>query len=232
MQSIFSAPEVDYYFVEERINAAYSYFFDTLDALVEVLFWQLEATKRKKKSKGLHEDLLSLEELVTTTVLRLMKAKIWISKIASRETITKNSVTSSQMQHYRLTKFEKVRNAFKELNNNLLDDEMEDFSATKKKKKQTKKSTLEETFTLWLEKNTIQEIAFIRKLSEQTIGNHIAKLIENKQISIEDILPKDKILQLEEAFIDFEGPSLNSIKEKYGKEFTWEELKMYRSSIM
>lgn len=231
LQSIFNDKNVDYAFVEQRITAAYDYFFGTLDALVEALFWKLEATKRKKKSKVLLEDLMGLEELATATVLRLLKTKLWLAKMVSRETISKATLTSSTIINYRMDMFEKVKLAFKEVHNSFIEEELEDIPVRKKTKKEPKKSTLEETYALWLDKNSIENIAIIRKLSVTTISNHIAKLIENKQISIEEILPMDKMEQLQEAFIDFEGPSLHPIKEKYGEVFSWEELKMYRASL-
>ena len=90
---------------------------------------------------------------------------------------------------------------------------------------------MQETYELWLEKNTIKEIAAIRKLTQQTIGGHLAKLIESGTITITDVLPADKITALAEAFFGYKEETLNPLKEKYGDEFTWDELKMYKSSL-
>ena len=66
----------------------------------------------------------------------------------------------------------------------------------KKKTKEPKKSTVQETYELWIQKNTIKEIAAIRKLTENTITGHITKLIESETISLSDVLPEDKIQEL------------------------------------
>jgi hypothetical protein len=45
------------------------------------------------------------------------------------------------------------------------------------------------------------------------------------------VLPYDKILALREAFQFYDEESLSPLKEKYGEEFTWDELKMFKASI-
>ncbi|HEX7870812.1 MAG TPA: helix-turn-helix domain-containing protein, partial [Chryseobacterium sp.] len=94
-----------------------------------------------------------------------------------------------------------------------------------------KKTTVEETYDLWIEKNSVQDIARIRKLTAQTIETHLVKLIQAKKIELSDVLPYDKILALREAFQFYQEESLNGLKEKHGDEFTWDELKMFKASI-
>ena len=101
----------------------------------------------------------------------------------------------------------------------------------KKTDKPQKKSTVHETYELWLEKNTIKEIAAIRKLTTQTIGGHLAKLIETETISITDVLPEEKIQELAKAFKGYKEETLNGLKEQYGDKFTWDELKLFKASL-
>ena len=105
------------------------------------------------------------------------------------------------------------------------------FSKKASKTKEPKKSTVQETYDLWIEKNTIKEIAEIRKLTAQTISTHLAKLIETQTILISDVLPDDKIRELDKAFQGYEEDSLNPLKEKYGNAFTWDELKLFKASL-
>ncbi|WP_431243508.1 helix-turn-helix domain-containing protein [Flavobacterium sp. P21] len=94
-----------------------------------------------------------------------------------------------------------------------------------------KKTTVEETHELWLEKNSIEDIARIRKITKQTVETHLIKLIQAKKIEISEVLPDDKILALRDAFEFYQEESLAPLKEKYGDEFTWDELKMFKASI-
>jgi uncharacterized protein YpbB len=130
-------------------------------------------------------------------------------------------------------KTEAIQNQFKEVHVTLIEDEADIERYTKKKKvtKELKKSTVEETYELWLEKNTIKEIAAIRKLTSQTIGTHISKLIESGTIAITIVLPEDKLLELGKAFKGYKEETLNDLKEQYGDKFTWDELKMFKASL-
>lgn len=84
---------------------------------------------------------------------------------------------------------------------------------------------------MWQQQNSIKEIAAIRKLTAQTISTHIAKLIETETISINDVLPQDKIQELAKIFKGFKGDTVGELKEKYGDKFTWDELKIFKASL-
>lgn len=224
--------EIDLQFVNERIQAAFNYFLQPMDNLVYELLWKLEEVKRIKKVKAYYEELLVLEELQIKAVLRLMKAKLLIETIVNGETISKEKLTSDEIKYYRINKLKLISEEFKKVNVTLIEDEVDlDRYEKKKKTKEPKKSTVQETYELWIQKNTIREIAAIRKLTENTITGHITKLIESETVSLSDVLPEDKIQELAEAFKGFKGDSVAELKEKHGEKFTWEELKMYKASL-
>ena len=234
LNKIFDANSVDIHFVSERIEAAYDYFFKSMDDLVGEILWKLEEVKRVKKAKAYFDELLDLEEVQTKAVMRLMKAKLLLQTIASGKEISKENLNSSAIKNYKLNKVESIQTEFKAQNVTLIEDEYDVERYTSKKAaktKEPKKSTFLVTYELWQEKNTISEIANIRKLTKQTICTHLAKLIEIKSINIVDVLPPDKIAALTKAFEGYEETSLNPLKEKYGDTFTWDELKMFKASL-
>lgn len=186
----------DLQFVNERIQAAFNYFLLPMDNLVYEILFKLEEVKRIKKVKAYYDELLVLEELQIKAVLRLMKAKLMIEILIKGETISKEKLSSDEIKYYRINKMETVTQEFKKLKIKLIDDEEDiDRYAKKEKKKEPKKSTLQETFELWQQQLSVAEIAAIRKLTEQTIGGHLAKLIEAKSIKISEVLPEDKIVE-------------------------------------
>ncbi len=222
----------DLQFVNERIQAAFNYFLLPMDNLVYEILFKLEEVKRIKKVKAYYDELLVLEELQIKAVLRLMKAKLMIEILVKGETISKEKLSSDEIKYYRINKMETVTQEFKKVKITLIDDEEDiDRYAKKEKKKEPKKSTIQETFELWQQQLSVAEIASIRKLTEQTIGGHLAKLIEAKSIKISEVLPEDKIIELAEAFKGFEGNSVTELKEKYGEKFSWDELKMFKASL-
>ena len=233
LNKIFNTETVDLNHVSERFQAAYNYFIKPMDDLVFEILWKVEEVKRLKKAKAFYDELMVLEELQTKAVLRLMKAKLLIETVVAGETISKEKLTSDVIKKYISHKTEAIQSQFKEVNVTLIEDEADVERYTKKKKpaKETKKSTIQETYELWLEKNSIKEIAAIRKFTEETILSHLTKLIIEKVVSINDVLPEDKIQELTEAFYGYKEESISPLKEKYGDKFTWEELRMFKASL-
>ena len=233
LDQLFSRETIDYEFIESRINAAYDYFFPKLDGLVYEILWKLEEIKRMKKHKAIFEELMVLEEFQVKSVLGLMKAVLVIKNIASGETISKENLTSDTIKNYKINKLELVRSEFKKQKINLIDDEADEnrYSKKTKSQKESKKATTAITLELWQAKNSLEDIAILRKFSRQTIISHIVKLIETGDISIHEILSEDKIKELEKAFENYHELALNPLKEKYGDQFTWDELKMFKAFI-
>jgi hypothetical protein len=237
LNSLFKEEEVDFKFVFERIQAAYLYFLQPLDNMVYEILWKLEEVIRIKKVKAFYDELVVLETLQTKAVIQLMKAKLLIETIVKGEAISKEKLSSEAIRFYKIRKLETIREEFKNTNATLIDPEasgevnLERYTKKKKTDKAQKKSTVQETYELWLEKNTIKEIAAIRKLTTQTIGGHLAKLIETETISITDVLPEEKIQELAKAFKGYKEETLNELKEQYGDKFTWDELKLFKASL-
>jgi uncharacterized protein YpbB len=232
LHKIFSQDAVDLNHVSDRIQAAYNYFIIPMDNLVFEILWKIEEVKRIKKAKAFYDELVVLEELQIKAVLQLMKAKLLIETVVQGDTISKEKLTSEEIKYYKVNKLKIIQEEFKNVNVTLIEDEadLERYTSKKKIAKESKKSTVQETYELWLEKNTIQEIAAIRKFTPETILGHLTKLIIAQTIRIEDVLPEDKILELTAAFKGYKEESVSPLKEKYGDKFTWEELRMFKAS--
>ncbi|MET0759302.1 MAG: helix-turn-helix domain-containing protein, partial [Flavobacterium sp.] len=234
LDKLFTDAAFDIQHISERINAAYTYFLTPMNELVYEILWKLEEVKRTKKAKAFFEELSVLEEMQIKAVLQLMKAKLLIEIVAEGKTISKENLNSSAIKTYKINKVEAIQAEFKNVNVTLIEDEVDLERYTSKKaskSKEPKKSTVQETFELWQQKNSIKEISAIRKLTPQTISSHFAKLIESGTINISEILPEDKIEALAKAFKGYTEESLNGLKEKHGNQFTWDELKMFKASL-
>lgn len=236
LNKIFNKESVDLFFVQERVVAAYDYFFKPMDKLVTDLLQKMAEIQKFKKVKEFYEELTFLDDLQTKAVLRLMKTKLLIEIVVAGETICKEKLTSTAIKNYKLDKIARIREEFNMSNTDIFKSEEPVVRYTSRKldknePKTAKKTTVEETHDLWLEKNSIQDIARIRKLTVQTVEMHLVKLIQAKKVEISDILPYDKILALRDAFEFYQEESLNGLKEKHGEEFTWDELKMFKASI-
>ena len=234
LNKLFATETIDYLFINDRIQAAYGYFYDKLDKLEYEILYKIEEIKRVKQVKQFYDELLVLEELQTKSILRLMKAKRMTEAIIHQKTISKESLNSPEITNYKANKMERVIEDFKRNNQNLIADK-EDVSFYEPKKKNTektpKKSTIQITYEYWIDKNSIEEIANLRKLTVGTILSHFTKLIQDKAVSINDIMPEDKIEALTKAFYGYKEESLNPMKEQLGDAFSWEELRMFKASL-
>ena len=231
INKLFSQENIDLAFIFDRIQAAFNYFLQPMDNLVYEILWKIEEVQRTKNVKQFYDELLTLEDLQTKAVMRLMKAKLLIETVVNGETISKEKLSSEAIKFYKTRKLETIREEFKKVNITLIenDNDVERYSK-KKESKTPKKSTIQETFELWELKNDINQIAEIRKLTTTTIEGHFIKLIENQTISINEILEYQKIKDLEAIFKDYGDDSLNGLMEMYPDQFSWNELKMYRAS--
>ncbi len=234
LDKLFASETFDMTHISDRIHAAFNYFFIPMDNAVYDILWKLEEVKRVKKVKAYYEELMVLEELQIKVVLQLMKAKLLVNTVVSGATISKENLISEEIKSYRANKINSIQAKYKELNITLVEDDFDvDRYANKKvsKTKAPKKSTTQETYQLWQQKNSIKEIAAIRKLTAQTIYGHFSKLIESGQVQLHDVLPEDKIQALSKVFKGFKGESLAELMEKYGDKFTWNEMRMFKASI-
>ncbi len=234
LDKLFASETFDINHISDRIHAAFNYFFIPMDNGVYDILWKIEEVKRVKKVKAYYEELLVLEELQIKAVLHLMKAKLLVNAVVSSATISKENLTSEEIKYYRINKINSIQAKFKEINITLVQDDFDvDRYANRKtsKSKQPKKSTTQETYELWQQKNSIKEIAEIRKLTPQTIYGHFAKLIEAGQVQLSEVLPEDKIDELTNVFRGKKEDSLSELMEINGDKFTWNEMRMFKASI-
>lgn len=234
LDKLFYTENVDFEFINLRIEAAYNYFFEKLDALMYQILYKIEEVKRMKLMKQFYDELQTIEELQTNAILRLMKAKKMIETIVNQKPIHKESLQSEAIKSYKINKIERVFEDYKQNNQALIsikEDENLYLPKNKNSEKTAKKPTTQITYEMWIEKNSIEQIAELRKLSPSTILGHFTKLIKEKAVSITDFMPQDKIDQLTKEFENYKEESVTPMKEKLGDAFTWEELRMFKASL-
>jgi uncharacterized protein YpbB len=231
---IAKAPNFDLAFLNERVVAAYHYFFKLLDDVLSSNLKKIAELSRARKTKQYAEELEELDELLTATILKIKKARILIETLASGREISKTTVWNTEISSYKLAKIAAVKQELKQVPS-LLDDEDEVidtiFEKTVKKDKggSNKKSTYELTLELLEKGKDVAEIASIRQVSKQTINNHFVYLIRSEQIQLSDVMQPKRSSELETMFEGFTGTSLGPLKEKLGAKATWDELKLYQA---
>ncbi|HEY6504387.1 MAG TPA: helix-turn-helix domain-containing protein [Chitinophagaceae bacterium] len=92
--------------------------------------------------------------------------------------------------------------------------------------KKPKVDTKTESYRLFKEGMTADEIAGARNLTVQTIEGHLAFYVSKGVINIEELVSREKLLLIEPAIQDFNGGALTSIKERLGNAVGFGEIKL------
>uniref|UniRef100_UPI00404A01EC helix-turn-helix domain-containing protein n=1 Tax=Flavobacterium sp. TaxID=239 RepID=UPI00404A01EC len=232
LNHLLSQNPIDFDFVLTRNQAAFDYYYPIFEKIHFDLLMVLEQVKRTKRAKELFNDLRDLDEKMTTTVIKLMKTLQFVKLLKAQEIITKKNLLTTDVLEYKPKMLQRADKQFKET---LLTDveeveEKDSYYSDKKPQKKAKKSTYDETFDLWLEKNSVEEIAAIRKLNPQTILGHFVKFVSQNKVQIQEIMPQDRIDLLQTVFENQpDAETIGQIKEQVGDDFSWGELKLFKA---
>lgn len=237
LDKLFLQKNTDLKFVEERVEAAYSYFFKTFDGILYSTLKKMAELQQKSNTNQYNEELEELDQLMTETIIRLKKSKQLIHAIVNDLPLEKDQTWENEIIAYKMGKIAAVKQEMRQENTGF--DFDTDFIKvkTKREKRESKpkvktKSTYDTTLEMLQEGKSIEEIANERQLSVNTITTHCERLLKNEKIELSDLLDDKRIGQLSEVFNDFDGGSLSDLKEKVGTKFTWDELKLYRASLI
>lgn len=249
LTSIFSQEKIDWNFVHDRVQAAYNYFFKTLDAQVYSIMKRHFELTRIKKTKQYIDEIIELEEMMVNMVLTLKKTRLLVEAIVAGRPLTKEHLRTEEMRNYTIAKAATIQQELRQ-NRSLLDqafDDEDDFddvielvkpkaaiksSKKAKAEKTVKKSTYEITYELYEAGKSIEEIARERQFSASTIEGHIAQLIQLEKIDITAVMDPKRIGEVEDFLEGKEGLSLGKIKEELGDKVSYAELRYVQASKM
>jgi len=211
----------------QRLTKAYTYFYPKLDELAYDTLFVLEQSKKKKGFVLFTEQLRVFEDEHIKMVLKLIKTNKMVQLFGSGIDFSSENLNDQDITSYRLNHLTGIKEI---LRTQILDiDEIED--EIKQIPKTVKVATTDKTFALWQRKFTIAEIAEERKLSVQTIYQHIAKLIGEDKIDITAVISVKKLAVLKGLFDDNTDKTLTEIKAEAPEDITWEDLRVYKSSL-
>lgn len=233
LHSLFRKEPYNFGFIQERFNKAYDYFYPKLDDLAFEVLYTSEKVKRIKKMKGFFEEISELEELQIKTVLDLKKTKLIVQAVSENKSFSKQTLKLNSASEYKINHLVKISEIIKKHALDFEDDEDFDnvYYDKPKKEKTPKKPTTDITLELWNKKMSVEEIAVERKLTVNTIYGHLAKLIEQRAVTLADVLPSDRISGLYELFTNNPDKGNAELREISDNDFSWEELRLFRATL-
>jgi hypothetical protein len=228
--------QVDLEFINERVSAAYTYFFPILDEILGSFYFKIGELKLIRKTKQYTDELEEFSELLFCRIIDLKKTRILSEKLSLGLDISKNVFKIPEIENYQISKISAVQQALRQQNKNsklVLDAIDFETKITKvKKDKPVKQSTIEITEELIKSGKKIDEIARIRQLSETTIYGHVAQLIRAEKIEISDVMEAKRIKEIQELVTKCDSSSLSQIKAQIGDLASWDELRIYQASTI
>ncbi len=93
-------------------------------------------------------------------------------------------------------------------------------------------NTYQITLDMHRQGTSINEIAEQRKMSPQTIANHLAQFVEAGDLNVAEFVPRAKIERLKELIDKYGYMSLKTIKDNAGDDITYNDIKFVVSSIL
>jgi ATP-dependent DNA helicase RecQ len=88
-----------------------------------------------------------------------------------------------------------------------------------------------ETFKLYKEGKTVADIAKERNLAISTIEGHLCKFIRRGDISIHELVSREKFILIESALKNFDGTSTGPVKQKLPIDISFGEIKMVMAGL-
>jgi ATP-dependent DNA helicase RecQ len=100
-------------------------------------------------------------------------------------------------------------------------------AVTKERSTDTKKQSLQ----LFLDDKTVGEIAFERKLSQQTVESHLIYYIGTGELAVTKLVAKEKLQPIINVIKNSNSTALSPIKEKLGSNYSFSEIKAVMSHL-
>jgi ATP-dependent DNA helicase RecQ len=94
-----------------------------------------------------------------------------------------------------------------------------------KERKERDSDTKKQTLKLFLEGNSVDQIAALRNLSVLTIESHLAFYIQQGKLSIEQLISPEKIPAIQQAVEKIGGKALTPIKDSLGDKYSFGEIR-------
>ncbi|MCB0664268.1 MAG: AAA family ATPase [Saprospiraceae bacterium] len=104
-------------------------------------------------------------------------------------------------------------------------------TTSKKKKRSRKGATLEDTLTLYRQGKSIDQIAGIRSLATGTIETHLARLIGQGDLLIDEVMNRERVEKISFYMLNHDDLTLTMLKSKIPFEVDYSDLRMVKEHL-
>lgn len=212
LQNLFNAKDIKT--LHTRLNDAKNYFNNNFKIICIEIQQQMASISKLKKVKEYVSELEELDALIFQKIQQINKAGFIVEAYLFKKDINKSEILKTLDIDWRKS------------NNTIAPKEEKE-----KKKKATKGDSVLITFDLYKQGLSIDEIAQSRSLKKQTIYSHINDLIAKSEINLEDIMSFDRIQPIKDCINLNTKKTLTEIKDILGEDYTFEEIRLVKTSM-
>ena len=218
LQNLFFAKDINTLYV--RLNDAKNYFEKNLKDICLQIKAEIELLAKLKKVKAYITELEELESLIFQKIQQINKSCHIVEAYLFKKELSKVDIKNSLDIEWResKSKLSKVEKSKSDKPQN-------------EKRKVIKGDSVLETFELYKKGFNIEDIAATRGLKKLTIYSHINELISRAEIRIEEIMSIDRIQPIKDCLVMNDQMSLTDIKETLGSDYTFEEIRLVKTSL-
>ena len=101
----------------------------------------------------------------------------------------------------------------------------------RQKKRSRKGATLEDTLTLYRQGKSIDQIAGIRSLATGTIETHLARLIGQGDLLIDEVMNRERVEKISFYMLNHDDLTLTMLKSKIPFEVDYSDLRMVKEHL-
>lgn len=213
-------------FLNKRVTAAAEYFIPHLKTFSSKILRHAMILKTEKKIKAYMEELLDLELIIHEQIKLIYKARLLITATIEKKEISAEDLKNISKDPLRA---EQMIQLFILPSSDSIEPEIKTKRERKPRKekvpKAEKKDTKEESFKLYSEGKTIDDIAKIRNMVPGTIENHLSHYVATGRIDSSVFLPKKKKDEIIAVSRSLNTMQSGPIKQHLGEEYSYSDIR-------
>lgn len=215
-------------FLHKRVLAASMYFSPIFKSLSNKILRHIEILKTEKKIKAYLNELLSLEVSINEQRKLVNKAALLIQATISNKEVTKEDVVKINSDTNREEQLNQIFSTpvkGNKINGKARKTPAERRAMKSVSEKVEKVDTKAETYKLYKQKNSIEEIAKTRGMATSTIEAHLAYFVTKGELKASDFLPSEKIENIITVAKKLDTFQFGIIKQALGDEYSYGDIK-------
>jgi len=228
--------------LKTRTEAAKQYFSPILQNISSGIFEKMEELKDLSGTKEYLTDLMSLETIAYEQLKRIKKAVALCNAVCEGKELNKSDLSEDSFDFRRIelamksflstkTSKQKRDKAKFNLSEKSKSGNGEDGAVKPKSKPPKKGETYKETFRLYKEGKSIDEIALIRVLASSTIRSHFVKLILRGDVDPDILVSAEKIAKIRETLKLHPEELLTPLKVMMGDDYSYDEIRLVKEMV-